>query len=244
MRSLTVPELLDIWEKGKGRQPVYHGLAMLAALSPNESLEQLARLTIGERDSCLLKLRELTFGSQMTGLAKCSACGETMELKFSTRDIMNPGEAERNEIEIFSFQDYELQFRLPNSIDLVSISKCSDSEEARDILLSRCILLANYQGHDLSPDKLPSEVLDAVVTRMEWIDSRADIELELICSKCSHRWLMAFDITSFFWKEIDHWAKGLLQDVHVLAAAYGWSENDILEMSPWRRQFYLEAMSK
>lgn len=244
MRSLTVPELLDIWEKGRGRQPVYHGLAMLAALSPNKSLEQLARLTIGERDSCLLKLRELTFGSQMTSLAKCSACGETMELKFSTRDLMAPSEVERNEIEIFRFHGYELQFRLPNSIDLISISKCSDSEKARDILLSRCILLANYQGNDLSPDKLPSEVLDAVVTKMEGIDSQADVQLELICSKCSHRWLMAFDITSFFWNEIDHWAKGLLQDVHVLAMAYGWSENDILEMSPWRRRIYLEMIGR
>ncbi len=244
MRSFTVPELLDIWEKGKGRQPVYHGLAMLAALCPNVSREQLARLTIGERDSCLLKLREHIFGSQMTGLATCSACGENMELKFNTRDIMDPGGVERNDIEIFSFHGYELQFRLPNSLDLVSISKCSDSEKARDILLSRCILLANYQGQELSPDKLPGEVLDAAVTRMERIDSQADVQLELICSKCSHRWLMAFDITTFFWKEIDHWAKGLLQDVHVLATAYGWSENDILEMSPWRRRIYLEMIGR
>jgi hypothetical protein len=244
MHSLTVHELLDIWEKGTGRQPVYHGLAMLAALCPNASREQLARLTIGERDSCLLKLRELTFGSQMTGLATCSACGEKMELKFSTSDIKDTREVERDEIEIISFHGYELQFRLPNSIDLVSISKCSDSEKARDILLSRCILLANYQGHDLSLEKLPSEVLDAVVTRMERIDSQADVQLELICSKCSHRWLMAFDITTFFWKEIDHWAKGLLQDVHVLATAYGWSEDDILEMSPRRRRIYLEMIGR
>jgi hypothetical protein len=28
--------------------------------------------------------------------------------------------------------------------------------------------------------------------------------------------------------------------VHLLASAYGWSEGDILSMSPVRRQFYLE----
>jgi hypothetical protein len=55
---------------------------------------------------------------------------------------------------------------------------------------------------------------------------------------------MAFDIISFFWKEIDHWVKHLLLDVHVLAKAYGWSENDILEISPWRRRIYLEMIGR
>jgi hypothetical protein len=179
MRSLTVPELLDIWEKGKGRQPAYRGLAMLAALYPDVSREQLAKLTIGERDSCLLGLREVTFGSGMTGLATCPACGETMEFKFCTRDIMTAREVERNETETFTFHGYELQFRLPNSLDLFSISRCPDLENARDILLSRCILRANYLGHELSWDKLPREILDAFVTGMERIDSQADVQLEL-----------------------------------------------------------------
>jgi hypothetical protein len=30
-------------------------------------------------------------------------------------------------------------------------------------------------------------------------------------------------------------------EVHELASAYGWAERDILEMSPHRRHFYLEA---
>lgn len=244
MRSLTVPELLDIWERGKGRPPFYRGIAMLAALYPDASMEQLAMLTIGERDSRLLRLREVTFGTQMTALATCSACGDTMELEFSSRDIMPAQEVERKENETFSFHGYDLQFRLPNSFDLLSISKCSDMEKARDILLSRCIHLAYYQGYELSSDKLPSEISNAVETRMEQIDSQADIQLELICSRCSHRWRMAFDIISFFWKEIDHWAKHLFLDVHLLAAGYGWSENEILEMSPWRRRIYLGMIGR
>ena len=48
-----------------------------------------------------------------------------------------------------------------------------------------------------------------------------------------------FDIGAFFWSEIDAWAGRILQQVHVLASAYGWSERDVLALSPVRRQLYL-----
>jgi hypothetical protein len=49
-----------------------------------------------------------------------------------------------------------------------------------------------------------------------------------------------FDIASFLWRETHGWAQGTLRDVHGLAAAYGWREEDVLRLSPTRRQIYLE----
>lgn len=49
---------------------------------------------------------------------------------------------------------------------------------------------------------------------------------------------------SFFWDEINHWAKRLIHDVHILAVAYGWSEEKILALSPWRRQAYLDLVNQ
>ena len=37
-------------------------------------------------------------------------------------------------------------------------------------------------------------------------------------------------------------AKRLLMDVHLLARAYGWSEAEVLALSPARRRFYLEMV--
>jgi hypothetical protein len=48
---------------------------------------------------------------------------------------------------------------------------------------------------------------------------------------------------SFFWNEINTWAYRMLRDVHALATAYGWREADIVAMSPWRRQVYLDMVS-
>jgi len=244
MRSLCAFELLDLWEKGKGRQAVHNGLAMLSVAYPDVSLEQLTRLSIGERDSCILKLREIAFGPWLMGQATCPACGEDLELKFSTGDIQAVQKTDGKAVEDCSFNGYVLKFRLPNSLDLLSLSGCTDLVEARRILLSRCILFANYRGNELPIDELPGEVLDAVVKRMEEIDPQSDVQLDLVCPQCFHRWQIPFDIVSFFGKEIDHWAKHLLLEVHLLAKAYGWSETEILRMSPWRRHFYLEMIGK
>jgi hypothetical protein len=243
MRAFSEIELLDIWERGRARHPVHRALALLIAACPDIPLEQMARFSIGHRDNVLIRLRETIFGPKLTGVAICPACKERLELEFSTKDIQPEGEI-REEINDFSFNGYEVQFRLPNSLDLLSLSETSDLTKARYSLLGRCIIYAKTQGDEISIDKLPAKVLDAIVLRMNEIDPNADIQMDLSCPCCPHRWQISFDIASFLWKEIDHWARRLLSDVHLLAKGYGWSESEILEMSPWRRQFYLEAMSK
>lgn len=244
MRLPSIFELLDLWEKGNGQRAVYIGLAMLSVAYPDVPIEQLARLSIGERDSCILKLREMAFGPWLIGQANCPACGEDLETKFGIKDIQVNREIDRKIMDKFSSNGYELKFRLPNSLDLLSLSEGIDLEKARHILLSRCILSASCQGNEIPLDKLPSEVLDEIIVKIEEIDPQADVQLDLICPECSHRWQIAFDIVSFFWNEIDHWAKHLLLDVHMLARAYGWSEAEILKINPRHRQFYLEMISR
>jgi hypothetical protein len=75
-------------------------------------------------------------------------------------------------------------------------------------------------------------------------DALGDVQLALTCPQCGHEWQAPFDIASFLWTEINAWAHRTLQDVHELARAYGWREADILALSPWRRQVYLEMISQ
>lgn len=73
-------------------------------------------------------------------------------------------------------------------------------------------------------------------------DPQANIRLSLTCPSCANPWEEGFDITDFFWSEVDAWAPRLLREVHVLAAAHGWSESEILAMTPQRRQIYMELV--
>jgi hypothetical protein len=51
-----------------------------------------------------------------------------------------------------------------------------------------------------------------------------------------------FDAGSLLWEEIDARARALLAEVHQLAAAYGWSEGQILALSDRRRAVYLDLV--
>ena len=73
-------------------------------------------------------------------------------------------------------------------------------------------------------------------------DPQADVRLALDCPACGHKFLAAFDVVAYFWSEINAWAYRLLGEVHTLASAYGWREDDILALSPWRRHVYLEMV--
>ena len=66
----------------------------------------------------------------------------------------------------------------------------------------------------------------------------------LNCPTCGNQWQLFFDIAAFLWLKIEMQARRLLREVHTLARAYGWREADILALSPWRRQAYLEMINR
>lgn len=240
MYSLSASELLDVWERGLAKQPAERALALLSATSPEAAPEALARMTIGRRDRLLLGLRERTFGQHLSSTASCPRCGERLEFNFTTREIALDAE-DREDDGQFSLtaMGYEVEFRLPTSLDLSAISAATGPDDAQRLLLSRCLLKARRGGEELSASELPAEVIEAVVDEMARRDPQADVQLALDCPQCGHAWALAFDIVSFFWTEIDAWAQRILREVHALASAYGWREQDILGLSAWRRQVYL-----
>jgi len=87
-------------------------------------------------------------------------------------------------------------------------------------------------------------VAAAIIDSMLHADPQAEVHLALSCPACAHQWQSLFDIVSFFWGELEAWARRLLYDVHTLASAYGWCEADILAMSAWRREQYLNMANR
>ncbi len=249
MRALSALELLSVWERGQAQPPAQRALTLLAAACPDSPPDALAKLSIGQRDARLLTLRERTFGPQLVSLATCPGCGERLELTFSVGDIRSPspcqGEVGEGVVALsLSISDYEVRFRLPNSLDLTAVADQGDVTATRRLLLEHCLLAAQHNGEETATDQLPADVIDAVVERMAQADSQADVRLALSCPACGHQWQATFDIVSFFWSELNAWAYRILREVHSLASAYGWREADILAMSPWRRQFYLEMVRR
>jgi uncharacterized protein (UPF0212 family) len=244
MPGLSPLELLDAWERGLGQRPNERALTLLAATDSQNPRDALAKLSIGRRDAGLLSLREELFGSLLSGLADCPRCGERLDLSFNIADIQDSSVNTAVEGPFVTVQEWRVEFRLPNSDDLLALSDCKDVGAGRALLLRRCILNVEKDREASDVEHLPANVIEAVAQAMAEADALGDVQLALTCPQCGHAWQAPFDIASFLWTEINAWAHRTLQDVHELARAYGWREADILALSPWRRQVYLEMISQ
>lgn len=250
MRCPSAAELLGAWERGLGQAPAERGLTLLGAVLPEAASQDLARLSIGRRDAYLLSLREQAFGPKLQSLATCPACSERVELSLSTQDLRalsaadasGVSEAAGDELSL-DVGDYAVHCRLPNTLDLLAVAETKEPEAARSALVDRCFLTVERRGEAIPPAELPPGVAEAVVARMSEADQQADVRLAMACPGCGHRWEAAFDILSYLWRELGAWAVRTLHEIHALASAYGWSERQILELSPARRRAYLELVA-
>ncbi|VAW89523.1 hypothetical protein MNBD_GAMMA18-1277 [hydrothermal vent metagenome] len=248
MRPLEATELLDVWEQGLNQPPLQRALMLVTAASPELDSEAVAGLSIGARDARLLQLREWMFGPRLLNTAQCPQCTERVEWEGRTTDLRIQAVdrvdlAEESALEIAG---YQLHFRLPDSGDIAAVmaSTQGEGDASSMALIKRCIISANHQGKTCDLAELPQQALDALSQKIEQLDPQAEIRTELTCPECSHQWDVLFDIGGFLWIEINNWAERTLRTIHRLATAYGWTETEILNLSPVRRQLYLGMVSR
>lgn len=244
MRPFSAHDILQVWELGQGRHPVDRALLCLAIACPEMTWDEMAALTIGQRDARLLTLREQTFGATLNGFAQCPRCAERLEFAVAVPDLRAESTADggAQERELVS-EGLVLRFRPLNSWDLAAVAGCEDVEAARRLLMQRCVRQPSGEEEASSLNELSEEVVAQLALRIADCDPQAEVLLSLNCPACDHHWRALFDIESFFWTEICTQAQRLLREVHTLARAYGWREVDILSMSAIRRQMYLEMVS-
>lgn len=233
--------LLDAWDHACGAAPAARATALLSWLCPQADADALARLPLGARDARLLQLRQEVFGDRMVCLSACPACETELEFSVLASGLLQQaGETCADERSVEGL-GYRVRFRLPDSTDLLALSR-RDTEEAHTQALSRCVLEANGPDGAVAADALPAEVVDLVSEEIERGDPLAAVWLGLRCDECGHAWQSLFDIASLLWTEVDRHAVNLLQEVHALASAYGWAEQELLRMSAARRARYLEMI--
>lgn len=239
MHTPTPAQLLQVWERGGDPSAAARGLLLLGCSCDEYSAETQAALPLGRRDALLLELRERLFGAAIDAVATCPQCAATVEATFRCDDLRLP-DAEAAAMLEHAAHGIRVQFRLPDSRDLLALESCGDAEAARALLLERCVLAAKRGGESREPRGLPHELQAEIAQAMAQADPQADLQLAFRCPDCGHEWQPLFDIARFLWQELHAWALHMLREVDTLAQAYHWAEADILALSPRRRQAYLE----
>jgi hypothetical protein len=258
VKSLASAELLEVWERAAAASTVERPLILLAATAPDRPHEHWEQLTAAERDCLLLDLRAMLFGRSFRSLIRCVGCGDSVELLFDAQDVRPKiGMAGRSELS-FTHQGFSGTFRLPRTVDWLALTDTpGDVEQAparaaggtarlspehlRHALARRCLLAVTDVNHR-EPDSIPPEVIGAVADAIAQNDADCHTEIAVACPACGHDWAALFDIASYLWSEIDAHCRRLLHQVHRLAQTYGWTEEEILRLTPVRRERYLSLI--
>ncbi len=232
-------ELLALWECAAAAAPPDRDDALLAALGDTPPPPSL-----GARNAALLALRARLFGRAQPLRCDCPHCGAVSEFAVDCEALSQtllPDDAARRPQRLEA-DGYRIDFRVPDAADVRRAARSADDDGFVQALLRRCVLHCDLEGADCDADALPAAVADALSHRMEELDPGASVSFDLACPDCGDTWNAAMDVGGVLWSELQTRAERLLLDVDALARAYGWSEPQVLGLSPLRRAAYLQLV--
>ncbi len=184
---------------------------------------EVARWTIVKRRQGLLAVAVATNGAQRQLTTTCQACGEQLDLNVDLKDFRQDWRAE-------DVPFGKGRLRLPRPADLVGIA---DGDEEK---LARALLLGTPPAHT-GWEAEAEAVLSAA-------DPLADLELQATCPHCGAPVTLPLVLETMLVEQLAAEATRLMDEIHVMAFAYHWTEPEILALPEGRRRHYLTRIQE
>ena len=247
VRSSAEQEILALWECAAAPAGCGLGLDRDDALLATAFAGSVPR-ALGQRHGLLLALRQRLFGPALTLRSDCPQCAATAEF---TVDCAALQPALQVAVDVppalcVEHAGWRAQCRAPDAFDLRAAARTAPRNDAAAIareLLQRCVLQWHSPRGLAAPDEAwPEALLEAVSLAMAAADPGATLDFELRCPACGKVWSTPLDPGSVLWSELQHHAERALLDIDALARAYGWTEPQVLALSPTRRAAYLQLV--
>ncbi|WP_287128396.1 hypothetical protein [Candidatus Cyanaurora vandensis] len=192
-----------------------------------------ANLCVSDLDALLLQLRQELFGDWVRSDLGCPGCSQRFDLSFRLSDYLQrhvPRRARGVEPAAdgwFRLKNSPVSFRLPTGADQLALTGDVDPEQ---LLVRRCI----------RPDPLTSRWRRRVEQAMGALAPSLSQDLAGQCPACGLVVLVFFDAQQFTLRELCDQARGVYEEIHLLAGYYHWSEAEILALPRVRRRHYAE----
>ena len=233
MRSVAADRearVLDLWERAVGLDRWQRDEALLAS-------GQAPPRGLGARNAALLGLRNGLFDGALALKSACPACAA--ECEFQVDSAALAGELRDQVAEraaTFDWHGLSISARPPTIDDLHAVCRQADEASAVRVLLARCL------AGDFDPASADETAIEELGRRLERLDPGAVVSFELRCPACAHDWSAMLDVGEALWTELQRAAERTLTEVDALARAYGWTETEVMRLSPTRRAAYLQLV--
>jgi hypothetical protein len=225
-------QILALWERGTGLGRWARDEALLATMGATPQ-------ALGARNAMLLALRGTLFDRAWPLRSRCPGCNADCEFEVDcvalAEELSATSSVARSSMAI-EWAGQPIELRAPTALDMQAVGETLDAGRAARALLARCM------SGDLLPDALDDRAVDELDSHLERLDPAAVVSFALQCPSCNQSWSAAVDVGEAVWAELRRAAERSLIEVDVLARTYGWTEGDVLRLSPMRRAAYLQLV--
>lgn len=191
---------------------------------------------MAERDWLLFQLRLRSLGAEIRGEVVCPFCNQGLELWFNTQDLSGEPAVPCSQMEVKLPSGGKAVLRPVTANDHEHFASAHglDTHGQMELALSRTVI--SMEGaclESLSPEDRAA--LEQALTSL----NPEGVRLTLECDRCKETLIVPFDVCGFSIAELREHSKTLLDDVHMLARVYHWSETEIFRLPLQRRLAYL-----
>ena len=202
----------------------------------------LWELAVGDRLALLLGVARWSGLAALDVVARCRECHELMEVSLSLDEILDAHErAGRSPHADVDTHGAALRLRRPSGLDQLAWQRAESHERADPIgLMVRTLAVTGDPG----PGPLPETTVAAVDRALNSLDPLVDPDVSLVCPGCATVTVERLDLQARALDYLHRCQRALLHQVHFLARAYHWSEEEVLRIPAWRRSRYLALIER
>jgi hypothetical protein len=204
---------------------------------PGESASPHAEeFVAADRDCILAELYIRTFGDRIESTLRCKDCGIQFDIDFSLRELTATVEQRSPNRDYASIKPNLFEavggwrFRLPTGREECAMAGC-DRGTAEAALFEVCVAEAQSQPN-----------IADLQTALEEVAPLLELELSACCPECERIHLVQFDIQTYLLRSLLNEQGRRIFEIHRLAAAYGWSLDEILSLTRTERRRLVEQV--
>ncbi|CAG7654541.1 hypothetical protein [Actinacidiphila bryophytorum] len=192
-------------------------------------------LPVGDVDALVADLRRERLGDRLVAEAACLRCAARIDIDFGLADYAGHHRPRTTRAAVpaeesgwWRLRSARTCFRLPTAGDVLAAGTGGDGRRA---LVEACVRGDRSAG----PLRAAERAMAALAPTLR-------SEVQGTCPECGATVGLDVDVRELCLEELVFLAGGVLDEVHLLASAYHWSERDILGMTSRRRASYAERV--
>lgn len=200
--------------------------------------------TLERRIQALLAVVVATGGRQVTTTTRCTHvdCAQPIELDLDLSDFTR--EHPREACEWVATDGSTLIIRPPTGRDQLDWLAASRREGTCLPVSMASDLVVSINGQSPSRGwRVPEERLDEIGKHLARYDPLTVLQLDVECPSCLRQLRVDLDLTDVLVRQLAEVQTKLLDEIHRLATAYHWSEEQIVSIPSWRRTYYLKRVN-